>query len=134
MNNKSFTPRLSLIFKEILSNKLAYEGIHETESDDADLSVELTIKEAKLLRTESAILGNQNQVVNNYEFLFVVSGEFSLYDQRDQSTIFKRIPLSGSYRLETFSENINLMEVDEGNYRAVENITKKIVSYLTQNF
>ena len=104
VQNDSFTPRLSLIFKELLAEKFASKGIVVREPEIADLALHFLIQGTNLTRSESTLVSKQNQVVVNYEFAFGVNGKLKIVDQRDQSLILRMFLCEGAICLRVFQK------------------------------
>ncbi|MDX2469192.1 MAG: LPS assembly lipoprotein LptE [SAR324 cluster bacterium] len=127
IKNKSFTPGLDIELTRKIKQSLNQSNVKVNSRGELTFSVNITGATKK--KTQLEIGTNLT-----YLYLFSIKSEISLVDNRDHSTIFSKEEALGEYTLETTEDSLDDAAKDQAMGKAVDDLTKKILTKLTQNF
>lgn len=132
IENQSFIPRLDLELKDVLVDLFARNSVDITNLNTADLSLSFQIKATSITKSEYALDNASN--TQSYQFDFLISGVLNVMNHSKQSKYIDNITINGSHSIKTQSQDLTQTEIEEGRYKTLTNLGKKITTKLTQNF
>ena len=130
IKNNSYVPRLNIQLRDLLDEKLAQNSIMVTTGQSADLALSFTIDSIGSTRRDYSLTDE----TQSYEFLFSVRGKLTVKNNVKQSVFLNNLPITGSYSLIAETQDLTQSESEEGRYKAVTDLSNKIITKLTQNF
>jgi len=130
IENKSFTPRLDLQLKEILTERFSRNAVKIQSVQIADLSLSFRIDAAGVTRSDYAL----DKTTQSYEFLFTVAGSLTVVSTNNKKDLIKNQTLTGIYSFKTASTDLTQTEISDGRLQALQNLGDQIIEKLTRNF
>lgn len=130
IKNRSFTPRLDVLLKDILIDQFSRNAINIQSAQLADLSLTIQINSAKYVRRDYAL----DVTSSSYVFKFTIAAKLTVTLNSNNKQLIKNQSLNGTHSIKTESTDLSPTEIAEGQVNALENLGKKIVTKLTQNF
>ena len=128
--NKSYTPGLDILLKELLIDGLSRNAVAIRSPQTADLSLLFQIDKAQYSRRDYAL----DNTTKSYEFVFTVSGKLTLVSNSKNTTIKSNLRLSGTYSLKTDATSLTQSEIVDGRLESVEDLSEQVLNSLKQSF
>ena len=130
ISNNSYVPRLNIFLRDLLDEKFAQNSILITSAQSADLDLAFIIDSIVVTRSDYSLVAD----TQSYEFLFNIQGKLTVSNQVKQSVVINNLLVNGSYSLKTETKDLTSAELEEGRFKAIIDLTDKIIAKLTQNF
>ena len=128
--NNSYIPGSNIHLRDLLEEKFGQNSIVVTSVQSADLDLTFTIESIQMVRSDYSLTGG----TQSYEFLFSVRGRLTVTNRIKQSVFINRQQITGSYSLKVETQDLTQSISEEGRYKAMVDLSNKIVSKLTQSF
>ncbi|MCP4750565.1 MAG: hypothetical protein GY866_06710 [Proteobacteria bacterium] len=132
IENRSFVPRLDIFLRDLLSDRFAQNSIILNSPNVADLVLSFQINSTEFSRNDYSIDSDNGR--QSFEFRFSVTGELTVLNVNRHSKYLNRLPTTGSYSLKTEDQDLTQAEIDQGRFKALEDLSRHIVSKLTLDF
>jgi outer membrane lipopolysaccharide assembly protein LptE/RlpB len=130
IENRSFTPRLDILLKDILIDRFSRNAVEIKPAQLADLSLTIQIDSANDVRQDYAL----DNTTSSYEFIFTITAKLSVTLNSNKTQLIKNQLLRGSHSIKTESTDLSQTEIADGRVYALENLGDQIIAKLSQNF
>ncbi len=130
IKNRSFTPRLDILLKDILIDRFSRNAVEIKPTPLADLSLAIQINSATYARHDYAL----DNTTNSYEFTFTIGAKLTATLADTKTELIKNELLSGTHSIKTESTDLSQTDIADGRVSALENLGDQIITKLSQNF
>ena len=130
IENRSFTPRLDILLKDILIDRFSRNGVEIKSTQLADLSLTIQINSANYIRYVYAL----DNTTSSYEFIFTITAKLDITLNSNKTLLIRNQLLSGTHSIKTQSTDLSQTDIADGRENALENLGDQIIAKLSQNF